>query len=147
MLFLIVNLSSTSADELNYVLRIICECPHQWKLEFNHDPSKQATSQLPSQRKYPIYHPTLLFNGNKVRSIALQWTQAPRSRSWHKVIFWKTYQQEDYKKKKDHWDNHTPLTTCPLKLLIWWIRAIAIRLLWYNLPSPTSGSLNYLMEI
>ena len=43
MLFSIVKDPTTSADELNHDLQTISEWAHQWKLEFNPDPSKQAT--------------------------------------------------------------------------------------------------------
>ena len=46
MLFSIVKYPTTSADKLNHDLQTISEWTHQWKLEFNPDPSKQATSLL-----------------------------------------------------------------------------------------------------
>ena len=66
MLFFIVKDPTPSADELNHDLQTISERAHQWKLEFNPDPSKQATELLFSQKKYRTYHPPLLFNGNEV---------------------------------------------------------------------------------
>ena len=59
MLFPIVKDSTTSADELNHDFQTISEWAHQWKLEFNPDPSKQATELLFSQKKYQTYHPPL----------------------------------------------------------------------------------------
>ena len=69
MLFSIVEDPTTSADELNHDLQNIIEWARQWKLEFNPDTSKQATELLFSQKKYPTYHPPLLFNGNEVSKI------------------------------------------------------------------------------
>ena len=43
MLLSIVKDPISSADELNHGIQTISEWAHQWKLEFNHDPSKQAT--------------------------------------------------------------------------------------------------------
>ena len=43
MLFSIVKDPTTSADELNHDLQNITEWARQWKLEFNPDPSNQAT--------------------------------------------------------------------------------------------------------
>ena len=88
MLFSIVKDPTIFADELNHDLQTISECTHQWKLEFNPDPSKQATELLFSQKKYRTYHPPLLFNGNEVSKV-----------NKHK------HQREDYKSKKDNWNN------------------------------------------
>ena len=66
MLFFIIKDPTTSDDELNHDLQNITEWAHQWKLEFNPDPSKQATDLLFSQKKYP---PPLLFNGNGVSKV------------------------------------------------------------------------------
>ena len=69
MLFSIVEYPITPADELNHDLPTISEWAHQWELEFNPDPGKQATELLFSQKKYRTYHPPLLFNGNKVSKV------------------------------------------------------------------------------
>ena len=69
MLFSVVKDPTTSADELNHDLQTISEWAQQWKLEFNPDPSKQATELLFSQKKYRTYHLPLLFNGNEVSKV------------------------------------------------------------------------------
>ena len=43
MLFSIVKNPVISASELNHDLKIISQWAHQWKMEFNPDPNKQAT--------------------------------------------------------------------------------------------------------
>ena len=40
-----------SADDLNHDLDVICQWAYQWKMEFNPDPSKQATEVLFSCKK------------------------------------------------------------------------------------------------
>ena len=52
-----------SADDLNHDLDIICQWAYQWKIEFNPDPSKQATEVLFSYKKVSPSHPQLTFNG------------------------------------------------------------------------------------
>ena len=39
---------------------------HQWKLEFNPDPTKQATEMLFSCKKSSSNHPQIMFNGTIV---------------------------------------------------------------------------------
>ena len=46
MLFSIVHDPTTSANDLNHDLNIILQWAYQWKMEFNPDPSKQATEVL-----------------------------------------------------------------------------------------------------
>ena len=46
MLFSIVKDPEISANELNHDLDIINKWAHQWKLKFNPDPSKQASSSF-----------------------------------------------------------------------------------------------------
>ena len=43
MLFSIVKDTTMSASDLNHDLNIIFQWTHQWKMEFNPDPTKQAT--------------------------------------------------------------------------------------------------------
>ena len=43
MLFSIVKGAVISSDDLNHDLDIICHWAHQWKMEFNPEPTKQAT--------------------------------------------------------------------------------------------------------
>ena len=45
-LFSIVNDPVTSANDLNHDLEMTCQWAHQWKMEFNPDPTKQATEVL-----------------------------------------------------------------------------------------------------
>ena len=62
MLFSIVNNPVISATDLNHDLGIIYQWAHQWKMEFNPDPSKQANEVLFSCRKVSPTHPDLMFN-------------------------------------------------------------------------------------
>ena len=57
MLFSIVKDPIISANELN----IINQWAYQWKMEFNPDPSKQATEVLFSCKKNRPNHPPPLF--------------------------------------------------------------------------------------
>ena len=66
MLFSIVKDPRISANELNHDLDIIHKWAHQWKLEFNPDPTKQATEILLSCKKSSSIHPQILFNGTVV---------------------------------------------------------------------------------
>ena len=63
MLFSIVKDPTISASDLNHDLNIIFQWAHQWKMEFNPDPTKQATEVLFSCKKYSPNHPKLIFNG------------------------------------------------------------------------------------
>ena len=51
MLFSIVNNPEMSANDLNHDLDAIRQWAHQWKLEFNPDPTKKATEVLFSCKK------------------------------------------------------------------------------------------------
>ena len=46
MIFSVVKNPDISANDLNHDLDIIRKWAYQWKLEFNPDPSKQATEVL-----------------------------------------------------------------------------------------------------
>ena len=72
MLFSIVNDPVLSADYLNHDLDIIHQWTHQWKMEFNPDPTKQATEVLFSCKKSSPTHPLLIFNGNAVTNVTEQ---------------------------------------------------------------------------
>ena len=63
MLFSIVKDPYLTADDLNHDLLVISKWAHQWKLEFNPDPLKQATEVLFSCKKPPNKHPDIFFNG------------------------------------------------------------------------------------
>ena len=66
MLFSIVNDPVISANILNNDLDIIYQWAHQWKMEFNPHPTKQATEVLFSCKKVSSNHPQLIFNGTAV---------------------------------------------------------------------------------
>ena len=55
-----------SANDLNHDLNAIRQWAHQWKLEFNPDPTKQATKALFSCKKSSPNHPQIMFNGTVV---------------------------------------------------------------------------------
>ena len=63
MLFSIVKDSVTSANDLNHGLDMWA---HQWKMEFNPDPIKQAIEALFSCKKNSVNHTQLYFNGSAV---------------------------------------------------------------------------------
>ena len=69
MLFSIVKDPIISANELNHDLNIINQWAYQWKMEFNPDPSKQATEVLFSCKKNRPNHPPLFFNGTIVPKV------------------------------------------------------------------------------
>ena len=66
MLFSVVQDSVKSATNLNHDIDMISQWAHQWKMEFNPDPSKQATEVLFSCKKNRANHPRLIFNGSAV---------------------------------------------------------------------------------
>ena len=66
MLFSIVKDPVISANDLNHDLDIIYQWAHQWKMEFNPDPTKQSTEVLFSCQKSSPNHPQLIFNGTAV---------------------------------------------------------------------------------
>ena len=66
MLFSIVNDPVISANNLNHDLKIIQQWAHQWKMEFNPDPTKQASEILFSCKKSS---PRLIFNGTSVAKV------------------------------------------------------------------------------
>ena len=66
MLFSIVKDPVISANTLNNDFNIIYQWAHQWKMEFNPDPTKQATEVLFSCKKVSSNHPQLIFNGTAV---------------------------------------------------------------------------------
>ena len=64
MLFSIVKNLEISANDLNHDLDVIRQWAHQWKLEFNPDPTKQATEVLFSCKKSSPNHPQIMFKWN-----------------------------------------------------------------------------------
>ena len=69
MLFSIVKDPVISANDLNHDLNIIHQWGYQWKLEFNPDPTKQATEVLFSCKKCRPNHPKLIFNEATVEKV------------------------------------------------------------------------------
>ena len=69
MLFSIVNDPTISANNLNHDLHIIQQWAYQWKMEFNPDPTKQATEVVFSCKKSSPNHPQLIFNGRAVGKV------------------------------------------------------------------------------
>ena len=72
MLYSIVNDVSLSADELNHDLDLICQWAHQWKMQFNPDPTKQANEIIFSCKRSKPTHPPLSFNGSPVVKVEEQ---------------------------------------------------------------------------
>ena len=66
MLYSIVHDPDTSAMDLNNDLETIREWAHQWKMQFNPDPLKQAVEVIFSCKKKKQNHPALFFGGTKV---------------------------------------------------------------------------------
>ena len=56
-------------SDLNHDLDGIHQWAHRWKLEFNLDPTKQATEVLLSCKKSSPNHSQLLFKGNVVAKV------------------------------------------------------------------------------
>ena len=69
MLFSIVKDPVISGDDLNHDLDIIHQWAHQWKIEFNPDPTKQATEVLFSCKKVSPNHPQLISNGTVLKKV------------------------------------------------------------------------------
>ena len=72
MLYLIVKNLTESAADLNHDLDLIQKWAFQWKMQFNPDPSKQATQIIFSCRKNKMQHPPIYFNGIEVSSVLNQ---------------------------------------------------------------------------
>ena len=69
MLFSIVKDPVIPANNLNHDLNIIHQWAHQWKMEFNPDPTKQASEVLFSCKKSSPNHPQIIFNGTVVAKV------------------------------------------------------------------------------
>ena len=69
MRFSIVKDPVKSADDLNHDLDVICQWAYQWKMEFNPDPSKQATEVLFSCKNVSPGHPYLISNGTVIKKV------------------------------------------------------------------------------
>ena len=68
-LFSIVENPAASAADMNDDLEFIHQWAHQWKMEFNPDPTKQASEVLFSCKKSSPNHPQLFFNGTVVSKV------------------------------------------------------------------------------
>ena len=66
MIFSIVKTPEISANDLNHDLDVKNQWVHKWKLEFNPDPTKQATEVLFSCKTSNPNHPKIIFNGTVV---------------------------------------------------------------------------------
>ena len=69
MLFSIVNDPVISENNLNHDLKIIQQWAHQWKMEFNPDPNKQASAILFYCKESSPNYPQLIFNGTSVAKV------------------------------------------------------------------------------
>ena len=69
MLYSMVKDPAISANNLNHDLDIIQQWAYQWKMEFNPDPTKQATEDLFSCKKSSSNHPRLILNGIAVAKV------------------------------------------------------------------------------
>ena len=72
MRFSILEDPVVSANDLNHDLDLIYRWTYQWKIEFNPDPTKQATAVLFSCKKSSPNHPRLFFNGAAVINVKEQ---------------------------------------------------------------------------
>ena len=66
MVFSIVKNPEMSANDLNHDLDVIRQWAHQWKLEFDPDPTNQAAEVLFYCEKSSPNHPQVMFNGTVV---------------------------------------------------------------------------------
>ena len=69
MVFSMVKDPVLSANDLNHDLDIVYLWAYQWKMEFNPDPSTQATEDLFSCKKSSLNHPQLIFSGTVVAKL------------------------------------------------------------------------------
>ena len=72
MLFYIAKDPVISANNPNHDLGTIQQWAYQWKMEFNPDPTKQATEVLFSCKKCSPNHPQLIFNGIPIAKVNYQ---------------------------------------------------------------------------
>ena len=72
MMYQIVESPIISSRELNDDLEKIRQWAHKWKLEFNPDPTKQATEMIFSCKRNKPVHPPLFFSQNLVTREASQ---------------------------------------------------------------------------
>ena len=67
MLFSEVKEPVTSANDLKHDLGMVYQWAYRWKMEFNPNPTKQATEDIFSCKKNSVNHPPLTFNGDVVK--------------------------------------------------------------------------------
>ena len=72
MLVSMVTNPEISANDLNHDLDVIHQWAHQWNLEFNPDPTKQATEVLFSCKTSNPNHPQIMFDGTVVAKMIEQ---------------------------------------------------------------------------
>ena len=65
-IFSIVKNSVESQTNLNNDLEKINQWAHQWKMNFNPDPTKQAIQVIFSRKRQPFHHPVINFNDSPV---------------------------------------------------------------------------------
>ena len=71
-IFSTVSNIKKSSEDLNRDLTTINNWAFQWKMNFNPDPTKQATEVIFSRKNKPVNHPTLYFNNSPVTSAPFQ---------------------------------------------------------------------------
>ena len=71
-LFSPVNDIHISANQMNRDLTLINEWAHQWKMQFNPDPLKQAQEVIFSRKIKEINHLDLIFNNRAVNRVSCQ---------------------------------------------------------------------------
>ena len=71
-IFSTVSNIKKSREDLNCDLTTINNWAFQWKMNFNPDPTKQATEVIFSRKNKPVNHPTLYFNNSPVTSAPFQ---------------------------------------------------------------------------
>ena len=72
MLFTVIKDPNKAASDLNQDLEVIRQWAYQWKMQFNPDPTKQATEILFSCKKSKPIHPPLYFNGSPIPQVQEQ---------------------------------------------------------------------------
>ena len=73
-LFSKIHNINKSVNELNADLDEISQCPHQWKMQFNPDPNKQANEVIFSRKSDSanVFHPLIKFNNNSIAKFPSQ---------------------------------------------------------------------------
>ena len=112
-LFSIVKDPAISANNLNHGLDIIQQWAYQWKMEFNPDPTKQATEVLFFCKKSSPNHPQLIFNGIAVAKVNDQKHLGLVHDS--RLSFEKHINEKIIKAKKNCWNTLTPFEIFTLK--------------------------------